>query len=105
MAVRLETFAGSSSDALRGRAGGGKVGILGFDGLEAVHETIELGVGNLRRVENVVEVLVLANLLAEFFDFASDGCGGGHQDFTGSREFREMTDANRKSVQKFTIRK
>ena len=41
-----------------------------FEFLQAPHQRVVFGVGDLRLIENVVEVFVTAKLFAEPFDFA-----------------------------------
>ncbi len=60
-----EAFGGLAADALGGRVGGDVAGMLGLERLEAVHQGIVLGVGEDGGVEDVVEVLVVADLVAE----------------------------------------
>ena len=54
-----------SGDTLRRRVLGDQVGMRRLELLEFVQQTVELLVGDLRRGENVVAVLVVADLLAE----------------------------------------
>jgi hypothetical protein len=63
-----------------------------FEGLEAVHGRVVLGVGPLGRVEDVVEVLVVAEEGAELLELlvgSQVGRGlmrgfGGHEEIIGS---------------------
>jgi len=52
--------------------------VLGFEGLEAVHQGVVLGVGEYGSVEDVVEVLVVAELVAEALDLDFWGGVGRH---------------------------
>jgi hypothetical protein len=63
-----EAFAGLAADALGGRVGRDQLGMLGLERLQAVHARVVLGVGDLGRVEHVVEMLVVAKVLAQGFD-------------------------------------
>jgi hypothetical protein len=51
--------------------------MCGFQALEFLHEEIEVGVGDFRGIQNVVKVLVAANLVAELFNFVLNVFGGG----------------------------
>jgi len=50
--------------------------VLGFDALEFAHEVVELKVGDGGLVEDVVEVLVVADFFAKGVEYFLDG--GGH---------------------------
>ena len=54
------------SDILRGAMGIDDVGVAFFYFEEFLHESVEIGIGNLGCIEGVVEVVVLSNILAEF---------------------------------------
>ena len=47
--------------------------MFGFDALEIDHQSVVLCVGNLRRVENVVQVLVVAEFGAQLLSPVSRG--------------------------------
>ena len=64
-----ETFARLAAHALRGRVGGDQFRMLGFELLQLVHQLVEFGVGDLGIVEHVVAVFVVADFLAQGFDF------------------------------------
>src|SRR4029453_18794541 len=49
--------------------------MLGLERLELVHQGVELGVGDLRRRLNVIELFVVADLPSEGFDAISGGHG------------------------------
>jgi hypothetical protein len=49
--------------------------VFGFEALEFAHEVVEFGVGDRGLVEDVVEVLVVADFFAEGFEFFLDGVG------------------------------
>ena len=68
-----------ATHALGGGVGREEAGVLGFEGLEAVHGLVVLGIGPLGGVEHVVEVLVVAEVFAESLDllFGGQGFGGG----------------------------
>jgi hypothetical protein len=59
-----EAFAGLAADALRGRVRGDEFGMGGLEFLEVAHEGVVFGVGDLGRIEDVIEMLVPAELLA-----------------------------------------
>jgi hypothetical protein len=68
-----------------------------FEGLEAVHGRVVLGVGPLRGVEHIVEVLVVAEFVAEGLDLLVGGEGfRRHEEIIGSalhlRERRDFSD-------------
>jgi hypothetical protein len=52
--------------------------MLGLEILELLHQLVEFGVADLRLIENVVEILVVTDLLAESFDLFLDVFGGYH---------------------------
>ena len=55
-----------------------EIGIVGFEPLEFVQQAVELFVGNLRSVEDVVTLLVMANQPAQLAD-ALCGIGFSHR--------------------------
>ena len=65
---------GRAGDALGRRIGGDEIRVLGLEALELVQQPVECLVGDLRRVVNVVALLVVADLLAELVD-ALEGHG------------------------------
>ena len=73
MANFLEALSRLAAYSLGGRVGGEQFGMLGFDPLELVHQRVVLGVGDLRGIEDVVEMLVTAQLGAEFLCAAGWG--------------------------------
>src|SRR5712691_5263926 len=68
MARLDESLAGLAADSLRGRVGRDQFGMLGLQLLEFVDQFVEFGVADLGIVENVVAVLVVADLVAQGFD-------------------------------------
>jgi hypothetical protein len=60
-----EAFARLAAHALGWRVGRDQRGMLAFQRLQLVDQAVELGVGNLRVVEHVVAMLVVADLLAQ----------------------------------------
>ena len=79
-----EALFGLAADALGGRVGRDELGVLGLERLEAVHGGVVLRVGPLGGIEHVVEVLVVAEEVAELFDLLiwREGFGrglGGHR--------------------------
>ena len=60
-----EALGGLAADALGGRVGSEQLGVRGFDLPEFVHQRVVGGVGDLRRVENVIQVLVAAQFGAQ----------------------------------------
>ena len=61
----FEAFGGLAADALGGRVGGEQLGVRGFDALELVHEDVVLGVRDFGGVEDVIEMLMAAEVGAE----------------------------------------
>src|ERR1019366_2463134 len=57
-----------STDALGGRIRREQFGVLGFQGLEPAHERVIFGVGDLRSVEDVILVFVVADLFGKLLD-------------------------------------
>ncbi len=68
-----KAFAGGSANALGGRVGSDERGVGLFEGLELAHESVVLGVGELGLIEDVIEVFVVAEILAELLNFAHEG--------------------------------
>ena len=56
----FESLGGFSTYPLRGRIGREQIRVRGFDGLQFVHQRIVGSVADLRRIENVIQVLVTA---------------------------------------------
>ncbi len=65
---RRETLGGSAGDALGWRVRGNQVRVVGFELLELVQQLVELRVGYLWCVEDVVAVFVVPDGLAELLD-------------------------------------
>ena len=70
-----EAFGRPAADALRRRIRRDQLGMLRLERLELVHQRVELGVDDLRRGVDVIELFVAANLAAELLD----SFGGRHQ--------------------------
>ena len=70
-----EAVFGLAADALGGGVGGEERGVRELEGAELVHAGVVLGVGPGGGVEDVVEVLVVAELFAQGVD-AGGGVGG-----------------------------
>ena len=68
-----EAFAGGAADALGGGVEGDERGVGLFEGLEFAHAGVVFGVGDLGLVEDVIEVLVVAEFLTELLNFAHEG--------------------------------
>ncbi len=64
--------AGAAADALGRRIGGDEIGMIALEILQLAQERVELGVGDLRVLVDVVALFVMADLLAKLFD-----AGGG----------------------------
>ena len=69
----FEALGRLAAHALRRRVGRDQLGMRRFKSLQFVHQRVVLGVGDLGRVENVVEMLVAAQFFAQFFDLALEG--------------------------------
>jgi len=46
--------------------------------LELIHQRVVLGIADLRRVENVIQMLMAAQIVSQFLDFAR-GARVGHR--------------------------
>ena len=66
--ARLEAFAGRSAHALRGRVRRDQFRVCGLELLQLVHQPVEFGIGNRRAVEQVIAMLVQADLFPQFGD-------------------------------------
>lgn len=69
---------GWRADPLRRGLKRDQIAKLCLERTQLAHQGIELGVSDLRRVEDVVPVVVVLNGLPEFFD-ATPGLGGGQR--------------------------
>ena len=67
MADLLELVERLPADPLGGRVRRLELRVLALPVLEPPHQAVEFGVGNLRVVKHIVTVLVVSNLLAQFF--------------------------------------
>src|SRR2546426_3205553 len=74
MAGLDESLAWLAANSLGGGVGGDQFGVLGFELFHFVDELVEFGVADLGIVENIVAVLVVADLVAHGFDLRLD-CG------------------------------
>src|SRR6266852_4491793 len=72
-----ESLARLAADALRGRVWRDELRMLRLQPLEPVHQLVEVGVRNLRGIEHVIAILVVADFLAQSFDLFLD-VGTGH---------------------------
>src|SRR5215469_11297785 len=63
-----EALARLAAYPLGGRIGGNEARILRLQLFQTVHQLVELGVGYLGSIENVIEVFVVANLVAQLFN-------------------------------------
>jgi len=75
MADAGERLGGLPADALGRAVGGHELGMLGLQLAQLALQAVVLLVGDLRLVEDVVEPLVAADLVAELLDAL--GCLGG----------------------------
>jgi hypothetical protein len=67
-----EAFLRFAAYALGRTVGRDKVGVLDLKGFEAIDEPIVFCVADLREVEDVVEMLMMFNLMAERCEFAAN---------------------------------
>src|SRR6202011_485852 len=63
-----EPFSRLSSHPLRRGVAGDEFRTGGFEPLKFLHQQVELGIRNLRIVEHIILVLMMANLLPQFYD-------------------------------------
>ncbi len=63
-----ELFAGLAAHPLRRRIGRDQLRMRGFQRDQLVHQLVELGVADLRIVEHVIAVFVVADLVAQRVD-------------------------------------
>ena len=77
-----------AADQLRRRVGGAQFGMLVFERLQLAQQLVELGVGDDRRVPDVVAELVLAHLVGEFLPAAAQIGVRRFLGLFGQRRFR-----------------
>src|SRR5258708_5737044 len=86
--------------AHRGRIRRDQPGVRGFQFLEALHQAVVGSVGNFRLVQNVIEILVMPQLVAQLFDLVFSGYGLGHETlgrtFTGTASYYRMENPRRR---------
>ncbi len=96
----LESGARAAANANGGRIGRDQLRVRRLQFLEALHQTVIGGVGNFRLVQNVIEILVMAQLVAQLFDFVFGGYSLGHETlgrtFTGICIILYRMDASRR---------
>ena len=63
-----EAFFRLAAHALRRRIGRHQLRMLGLQRLQLPHQRIEIGIGNLRRIQPIVQMLMVANRLAQLLD-------------------------------------
>ena len=63
-----EAFFGFASDALGGRVGSHQFRMVGFEPTQLAHFSVVLGVRDLRRIEHVILIFVVAELFAQLLD-------------------------------------
>ena len=78
MPNRLKPGARSAPDASGGRIGRDQLWIGRFELFQPIHQPVVSGVGELRLIQNVVSIVVVANLVAELLDFLFRRNGLGH---------------------------
>jgi hypothetical protein len=86
-----EAFAGLATDTLGRRVGRDElwVGLLKL--LQAVHQRVILRIGDFGRVEDVVEMLVVANLFAQRLDlFFSCRCSRHSEDYRERKRWQVL---------------
>jgi hypothetical protein len=67
-----EALARGAADALGGRVRRDEVRVIALELLKPAHELVIVGIGDLGPIENIVEVLVAAQLLSEPVDLGGD---------------------------------
>src|SRR5581483_10918783 len=77
VAVPLEAFNRLSGHALRRAIGSDQVGPLLFEFAQPPHQRVVFDVRDDRLAEDIVAVIVIENLAAEFFNLPLDGSGFG----------------------------
>ncbi len=82
--IGLKSGARLAAHALRRRIRRDQLGMLRFERLELIHQLVVAGVGNLRIIQDVVEVIVPVNIVAQALDFLSRRARRG---FRSSRRF------------------
>src|SRR3984957_711888 len=86
-----EAFARLAADALRGRVGRDEIGMLLLDLLQPVHQRVVLRVSQLRRIEYVVEMLVVTKLIAQLLKLLVGRKGGRHsEDYKEARSIERL---------------
>src|ERR1700682_3469333 len=68
MLARFDAFAWRPAHALRRRIRRDELRIRGFQPLKLLHHPVKLGVGDFRFIEHVLQILVLAEIIAQLFD-------------------------------------
>ena len=68
MANLWESLKWLATDPLGRRIRGNEPRMFLFQYLESVHQCVILRVGDLGRIQNVVEIFVVSNLFAQLFD-------------------------------------
>jgi len=79
MSYWLERAERLAADALSGRIGAAQFGVFRFERLQLPKQPVVFGIGNFRVVQNVIPVIVPADLLAQRGDPVNGGDGGSHE--------------------------
>ena len=82
-----KSFARLAADTLRGGIRRDQLGMGGLELLQFLHQPVEFGVADLGIVENVVAILVIANLVAKLVDLSLNVGSRSHFfDYSGTLE-------------------
>jgi len=68
----------SIANALRWRVRCHELRMLILESLQLPNEPVVLDIRNLRRIENVIEIVMVPDLLTQGFDLGNDITGGSH---------------------------
>ena len=89
-----ESLARLAADALGGRIRRDQLGMRGFQRLQLPHHRVVFGVGDLGRVQHVIQMLVVAQFLAQGLNFVGDAQNGDSLQFRRIR-LRGSVSVNR----------
>ena len=93
-----EALFGLAADALGGRVGSHEGGVGSFEALQLADEIVVFGVGDGGLVEDVIEVLVVADFIAEGVDFLLDVGHAEDHGKTGEKRSAKNRLAKRRSA-------
>jgi hypothetical protein len=84
---RRESFGRAAADALGWRVECNEIRVIALERLELFQQRIELGVGDLRRLMNVILIFVMPDQFAQF-----DDAGGGIQGVSAPTQRRRVAE-------------